>query len=440
MSKRFMSYYGLLPLFFVTTLSIGCAWSSGEAVNDQSPMDPRKIVITDLPNKSPEIPVGDSPNPKLRTDSESFSTQGGSKGNSKFNNNSDVRVGGLVGDTAPEFVGISKWINSQPLSMGLLRGKVVLVDFWTYTCVNCIRTFPYLKEWHGKYSDKGLIIIGVHTPEFEFEKVTDNVAESVRANQLKWPVAQDNDFNTWSAYGNRFWPAKYLIDEQGVVRYTHFGEGSYLETEEQIRFLLEDSGVNLDGTEMGSDQSLTDPDSLYSQDLVELYDNPITREIYGGFERNANPHGIYVAHAEYYEAPDQTLNYVDPGDHRNHYIYLHGLWINGIEKLKHARETDNYSDYIALNFFAANVNAVIEPEGGLPFDILVTLDDRPLTDLEAGSDLILRGNRSFFTVDEPRMYEVVALPEVGGHELKLKVTSEDMAFFSFTFGAYPGGP
>ena len=440
MSKRFMNYYGLLQLSFVIALSIGCVWLSGEPVNDQSPMGQQKIVITDLTNKSPNIPVGNSPDSKLSTDPDSLSTQGGLKRNSKFSNNRDVRVGGLVGDTAPEFLGISKWINSQPLSMGLLRGKVVLVDFWTYTCVNCIRTFPYLKEWHDKYSDKGLIIIGVHTPEFEFEKVTDNVLQSVRANHLNWPVAQDNDFNTWGAYGNRFWPAKYLIDDRGVVRYTHFGEGSYLETEEQIRFLLEDSGVNLDGIEMGPYQGLINADSLYSQDLVELYDNPITREIYGGFERNANPHGIYVAHPKYYEGPDQTLNYVDPGDHRNHYIYLHGLWTNGIERLKHARETDNYSDYIALNFFAASVNAVIGQEGGLPFDVLVTLDDRPLTDLEAGSDLILRGNRSFFTVDEPRMYEVVALTEVRDHELKLKVTSADMAFFSFTFGANPGSP
>ena len=149
----------------------------------------------------------------------------------------ELSVGGKVGDVAPDFVGITNWINSEPLSIKDLRGKVVLVDVWTYTCVNCIRTFPFLKDWHLKYADDGLLIIGLHAPEFEFEKETENVAQASADNGIVWPVAQDNDMQTWSAYDNRFWPAKYLVDRDGLVRYTHFGEGSYGETEKIIREL-----------------------------------------------------------------------------------------------------------------------------------------------------------------------------------------------------------
>ena len=157
----------------------------------------------------------------------------------------DQGVSGEVGDQAPEFQRVANWINSPPLTMEALRGQVVLIDFWTYTCVNCIRTFPYLKEWYAKYADKGLKIVGVHTPEFEFEKVTENVVRSAGEYGLGWPIAQDNDFGTWRAYSNRFWPAKYLVDQHGIVRYTHFGEGAYSETEEQIRRLLEEAGADL---------------------------------------------------------------------------------------------------------------------------------------------------------------------------------------------------
>src|SRR3989338_7660943 len=135
---------------------------------------------------------------------------------------------------APEFVGIEKWINSEPLKIEQLKGKAVLVDFWTYTCINCIRTLPYLKEWDKKYRDKGLIIVGVHTPEFEFEKKYENVIKAVNDYQLKYAVAQDNNYATWSLYQNRYWPHKYLIDVDGYIRYDHIGEGNYDETERMI--------------------------------------------------------------------------------------------------------------------------------------------------------------------------------------------------------------
>ena len=149
-----------------------------------------------------------------------------------------LRAGGDVGNIAPEFQGISNWINSEPLTMEGLRGKVVLIDFWTLACHNCIETMPYLKDWHEKYTEQGLVIMGVHTPEFDFEHETKNVVNSTIRYGLEYPVAQDNDFATWDSYSNRYWPAEYLIDKDGIVPYRHFGEGAYEETENQIRGLL----------------------------------------------------------------------------------------------------------------------------------------------------------------------------------------------------------
>ncbi len=144
--------------------------------------------------------------------------------------NADRKVGGAVGDLAPEFGGIEAWINGGPLTMEELHGRVVLIDFWTYTCINCIHTFPFLKEMNARYADDGLVIVGVHSPEFEFEKNYDNVVEATQNDALVWTMAQDNDFITWRRYNNHYWPAEYLIDKDGVVRYTHFGEGAYVET------------------------------------------------------------------------------------------------------------------------------------------------------------------------------------------------------------------
>jgi thiol-disulfide isomerase/thioredoxin len=140
--------------------------------------------------------------------------------------------------TAPEFSGIEKWHNSEPLSLSQLRGKVVLVDFWTYTCINCINTLPYVKAWHQKYKDQGLVVVGVHTPEYPFERNVDNVKTAIRRFNITYPVAQDNRYTTWNAYNNRYWPAFYLIDKTGQIVYSHFGEGKYEETEAKIKALL----------------------------------------------------------------------------------------------------------------------------------------------------------------------------------------------------------
>jgi thiol-disulfide isomerase/thioredoxin len=142
------------------------------------------------------------------------------------------------GTIAPEFTGIDKWLNSDPLTLQQLRGKVVLVDFWTYTCINCIHVLPYVKTWNQKYKDQGLVVVGVHTPEYPFERDTDNVRKAIKRFDITFPVAQDNRYATWNAYGNQYWPAFYLVDKKGHVVYTHFGEGDYEQTEAKIKALL----------------------------------------------------------------------------------------------------------------------------------------------------------------------------------------------------------
>jgi thiol-disulfide isomerase/thioredoxin len=139
---------------------------------------------------------------------------------------------------APEFTGIERWLNSEPLTMDQLRGRVVLVDFWTYACINCIRTLPHVNRWAELYTPQGLTVVGVHTPEFPFERTASNVEVAMRRHGVKHPVAQDNRYGTWKAYSNQYWPAAYLIDAQGRIRYKHFGEGEYERTEAVIRALL----------------------------------------------------------------------------------------------------------------------------------------------------------------------------------------------------------
>lgn len=143
---------------------------------------------------------------------------------------------------APEFTGINNWLNSAPLTMKDLKGKVVLVDFWTYSCINCLRTLPHVTKWHNKYKDQGLVVVGVHTPEFAFERSTSNVQTAARRFGVSYPIAQDNQYATWNAYRNQYWPASYLIDRNGRIQHQHFGEGGYEEMEAAIRTLLQRSG------------------------------------------------------------------------------------------------------------------------------------------------------------------------------------------------------
>ncbi len=192
---------------------------------------------------------------------------------------------------APDFVGIERWINSEPLTIEQLRGKVVLVDFWTYTCINCIRTLPYLKEWDKKYRDEGLVIIGVHTPEFKFEEKYENVLKAVNDYQLKYPVAQDNKYATWNSYQNRYWPHKYLIDADGYIRYDHIGEGAYEDTEKMIQSLLKERMQKLN-QKSNINLNIINPEKVTVTD-VNLY-KVRTPEIYFGYQFSRGNFGNLV--------------------------------------------------------------------------------------------------------------------------------------------------
>ena len=344
--------------------------------------------------------------------------------------------------TAPRIQGegINEWINSEELILAELQdeNKVVLIDFWTYTCINCIRTLPYLKQWHDKYADRGLVIIGVHTPEFEFEKSLDNVKEAVDGFEIKYPVVQDNNYWTWNAFNNRYWPAKYLIDKDGYIRYSHFGEGKYDETEQAIRLLLEEADQAV--ADISDDENpvrMVAPNALSSRSPDGL-----TRELYAGTDRNYSAYrsGIrapYVLNEEYYKRGNTDTDYTDPGDWQNHHIYLQGLWHNGEESLRHARMTEDFEDYMALTFNAVEVNVVLRTQSDTPYTVQIRMDGEPLTSDSAGSDIWFDDEgRSFITVDEPRLYALVRLPGFESHDLTLSSNSDEFEVFAFTFGAY----
>ena len=339
------------------------------------------------------------------------------------------------GFQAPEITGIRAWINSGPLTIEELRGKVVLVDFWTYTCVNCIRTFPYLKQWHAKYADDGLVIIGVHSPEFEFEKDYSNVLRATRDNGITWPVAQDNDFETWRNYSNRFWPAKYLIDKDGVVRYTHFGEGAYDETEKQIRRLLVDAGARL--LDSPFEPSGNQPvDRTY----IETRQGTVTRELYAGFVLAEL--GQYVRQPEFFKNLGSVVELEAPKVLKPGNIYFDGAWVVGPENTRHGRRTTEYEDVLLLVYSARSLNVVLTSESGQPYTVRVTLNGEFLTKENKGQDITIAGNgESFLTVNEPRMYNVVEAPAYAtDNALTMSSNSDDFGIFAFTFGVYQIGP
>ncbi len=347
---------------------------------------------------------------------------------------------GSEGLLAPDLAGISYYINTEPFTLEELRGdNVVLIDFWTYTCVNCIRTLPFIKEWHEKYKDAGLVIVGVHAPEFEFEKLEENVKMAVDEWGIEYPVVLDNDHGTWDAFLNRSWPAKYLIDKDGVIRYTHFGEGKYIETEDEIRKVLAELDADVAGIEHSNIEDADFHLDALAQDPLE----GLTRELYAGVERNygALQYGgsPYVLHEEYYHGLGRVVEYEDTEEeHYNQFIYLQGSWINELEHLRHARVTEDFEDYILVNFKAAEVNVVLTfGDSGEPYDVRVLVNDEPVKEEQAGLDVRWddEGN-SFITVDEPRMYRVIQLDDFEGHELKLSSNSDQFRVFAYTFGAY----
>ncbi|VVB70671.1 Thiol-disulfide oxidoreductase ResA [uncultured archaeon] len=304
---------------------------------------------------------------------------------------------------APELVGITNWLNTDKnLTISSLKGKVILVDFWTYSCINCLRTLPHLTNWYAKYKDQGFVIIGVHTPEFEFEKNSENVANALKQNGITYPVAQDNNYATWNNYQNQYWPAEYLIDANGIVREAHFGEGDYDLTEKHIGELIQEKG----GKMLNLTQNITD----------QTPTQQLTQETYVGLTRGQN--------FDSNEPMIQGLNeYTLPLKLTADYFAFQGQW----------NETSEYAvpqpnSILELNFQASKVFLVLKPIKGNE-KITVLLDDKPISQEQEGADV----KNSILTLDNPRLYELVNLTNNERHDLKLKF-NDSVEVYSFTFG------
>ena len=239
MTVRHAGLKSLAAIAAATLVLAACAGADQSTPSDsQAPAAQTASDGTQTPSEAKADTVQPTPEPATE---EAKTTAGQDETESSGQQTQDVtgevdRTPGTPSDV--EFAGLASWINSEPLTLEGLRGNVVLVDFWTYSCINCIRTLPYVKDWYGKYADQGLVVIGMHTPEFSFEMERDNVIEAAKRFGLEYPIAQDNDFVTWRAFDNMYWPSKYLFDRSGVIRYTHIGEGAYEETERMIQQLL----------------------------------------------------------------------------------------------------------------------------------------------------------------------------------------------------------
>jgi cytochrome c biogenesis protein CcdA/thiol-disulfide isomerase/thioredoxin len=329
------------------------------------------------------------------------------------NPNTTYQLEGSSQGQAPDFVGINKWLNlpagegstDKSLSMKDLRGKVVLVDFWTYTCINCIRTLPYITKWYDTYKDKGFVVIGVHTPEFEFEKNTDNVSSAIKRYNIHYPVAQDNDYATWTAYNNQYWPAHYLIDAKGVIRDEHFGEGKYEETEKMIQTLLKEAGNNVSETVTSQQNNMPGGD--------------ISPETYFGSNRMA------------YHYPQEK---VDNGDQNftleknvpiNRFSFGGNWTITG-------ESADTGKDAILLyKFNAEHVYMVLKQGTSVNGKIQVFLDGKLIDKNSAGADV----KNGIITVNEDRLFDVVNLQgKSGTHTLELHFQSSGIEAYTFTFG------
>jgi len=304
---------------------------------------------------------------------------------------------------APEFIAGGDWLNSKPLTLNDLKGKVVLVDFWTYTCINCIRTLPYVEKWYEKYKDNGFVVVGVHTPEFEFEKDTDNVKKAIKDFGLTYPIMQDNNYATWKAYSNNYWPAHYLIDKDGTIRYTSFGEGEYDTTEKNIQTLLEEAGATVDS-------SIENP--TYK---IEAQ----TPETYIGYKRSES----FVSFADLHR--DMNYTYKLPNSVPQDYFGLSGNWTIGADQAK-AQEGST----LVLSFQAKNVYLVMRPQNKLPGKVKVYLDGNVISNEDAGEDI----KEGIIIVDSDRLYKLVKFNKSETHQLKLEFEDNNVEVYAFTFG------
>jgi thiol-disulfide isomerase/thioredoxin len=308
----------------------------------------------------------------------------------------------------PSLAGAIEWINSEPLTPAGLRGNVVLVDFWTYTCINWLRTLPYIRAWEEKYREQGLIVIGVHTPEFPFEHDLENVRRMVKQMRIDYPVAVDNGYEVWDAFSNRYWPALYLADAEGALRFHHFGEGRYAESERAIQELLGVANelVSVEGSEL---EAPADWDNLES---------PETYLGYGQAERFASPGG----------AGDERRAYVAPESLRTNRWALAGEWTIG----RNASVLHEGGGRLAYRFHARDLHLVITPaEGGAPVAFRVLLDGQP-PGPSHGSDI---DNRGEGVVSEPRLYQLIRQRDrVRDRTFEITFVDPGVQVYAFTFG------
>lgn len=296
------------------------------------------------------------------------------------------------GPLAPEIIPGGVWFNSPPLTLAQLRGKVVIIDFWTYSCINCQRTLPYLRRWYATYKDKGLVIIGVHAPEFEFEKSAKNVAKAIADFGLTYPIVQDNDFATWRAYENRYWPAKYFIDKDGAIRYRHFGEGAYDESERMIQEFLQETGaVNI-------------PTEVQNPVYTISARTPETYLGYARIDRFASPEDI---------APDAFTTYTVPTRLPRNQFALDGEWSIASEYAAPKKGAK-----LSFDFDAKQVFLVMRPEDH-PVRVRVLLDDKEYRTVSVRAD---------------QLYTLIDLPTAGRHILTLEFLDAGVELYAFTFG------
>lgn len=318
----------------------------------------------------------------------------------------------VLADRMPEFAGIEAWLNSGPIAQEELRGTVVLIDFWTYSCINCIRTLPYVTSWHEKYKDKGFTVIGVHTPEFAFEKEEDNVREAIERHGIGYPVALDNDYATWNAYSNRYWPAHYLFDAHGRLRFVHFGEGKYDETERNIQALLKEAGRE---AEMAVTEGGREVD-------FRRIGTPETYLGYARMERLGSPEPVVRDGETVYTAPEELAS---------DKFYFSGAW-----RVETERSVAGANARILYRFNAANANLVIAPPDGKAARVEVLLDNAPVPEGYRGADVTLgQDGKTYATIDEETLYELIYAPgKYERHLLEIRFLDAGTAAYAFTFG------
>ncbi len=316
---------------------------------------------------------------------------------------------------APEFPEDVTWLQGGPLTMRELRGRVVLVDFWDYTCVNCLRTIPYLKEWDARYSSHGLVIVGVHAPEFAFARERSHVGRAVKDLGIEYPVLLDNAYSMWDAYANRYWPAKYVVDKDGYIRAYHFGEGAYAEVEGQLQSLIREVSPDADLPQMMP--------AMREEDKPGAVCYRGTPELYLGYGRGR------IGNSDVW--PDKAASYREELMQRDGYAYLSGEWLLDKESLMRPEGASNES-HVYLRYSAKEVNLVAHPPRQ-PGKLELLQDGHPLAAEDAGEDVAFEDGQSVMVVDQPRMYLVVNNREFDTHDLSISTRSDGIGLYAFTF-------